>query len=44
MILVSHSPEEITKICDRLLILRNGEVSFLGEIGEIEKDKIGDYY
>ena len=44
MIFVSHSPEDVINMCDRLLVLRLGQQSFFGSIAEIERDEIVSYY
>lgn len=44
MILVSHSPDDVVSICDRVLVLRLGEPSFYGNVDEIDKDRLVTYY
>jgi len=44
MILVSHSPDDICRLCDRVLVLRLGEVTFYGRVSEIDKDQLAMYY
>ncbi|MEM1589381.1 MAG: ATP-binding cassette domain-containing protein [Candidatus Bathyarchaeia archaeon] len=44
MIIVLHSPEDVIRICDRILVLRLGEVSFYGDNCGLTPEQLIGYY
>ena len=39
VLFISHQPDEARQIADRVAILQNGEIQFIGDISELDNEE-----